>query len=434
MNFKLGLHLFSRKSALNIMLIILIALSLLIVNICLGMFNEQTSLLDSVQGFDKENDYYFMYTKNLLFFSGGGIEDLKEEDLINAVDNKNFQPGIIYQGQSEIQVKQAFNTSLAQRKYVTFFGFDNYTLNCLNYNQLISGVWCTEAEHRDGYLNVVALEGAYDVGDTFELSLEKKVDKLDENGNIDDYDYTFFKIKCLVTGVMKGGSYILDDALSNNLSLSQFMIPTFTNKMQGEKSVIYFSYEDKLLQDFLKHEGTCTDLSPCVFLHFDDSISETEVYKIRENLAKVGWIVSIQDICDKSEQEIMNVVLELIPFMFGVFLLTVICLICMITLNAMDHMKTYSVYYLCGMNWGDMKKILFSYALIVMVSSLALFSLFFAGAWFLMGMNQIMLLKPNNLYITLGIILVMIVIFVFIPYILLARSSPKDALRNNLKS
>lgn len=129
----------------------------------------------------------------------------------------------------------------------------------------------------------------------------------------------------------------------------------------------------------------------------------------------------------------MTVVIELIPFMFGVFLLTVICLICMMTLNAMDHMKTYSVYYLCGMNRGDMKKILFSYTLIIMVLSLFLFALLSVGAWFLMGMDQIILLKLNNLCITLGILLVMILIFVFIPYILV-RSSPKDALRNNLKS
>lgn len=435
MNFKLGLHLFSRKNTLNIMLIILIALSLLIVNICLGMFNEETSLLDSVQGFDKENDYYFMYTQNFsLFGFSENTEDLKEEDLINAVGNEDFQLGIIYTGTSDIQIKQSFNTHLAKQKYVTFFAFDDYTLNCLNYNQLISGVWCTKAEHKDGYLNVVALEGSYNVGDTFEISLQRRYDKFDENGELYLYEYVPFTAKCLVTGVMKGGSYIFNNTMSNALSLSQFMTPTFTNKANGEKSVIYFSYEDELFQDFLNDERPCEQLSTCAFLHFDDSISETEVYKIRENLSNVGWIVSIQDICDKSEQEIMNVVLELIPFMFGVFLLTVICLICMITLNAMDHMKTYSVYYLCGMNWSDMKKILFSYALIVMLSSLLLFGLFFVGAWFLMGMSRIMLLKPNNLYVTLGIILVMILIFVFIPYILLARSSPKDALRNNLKS
>ncbi|MGN0537800.1 MAG: FtsX-like permease family protein [Acutalibacteraceae bacterium] len=435
MNFKLGLHLFSRKSTLNIMLIILIALSLLIVNICLGMFNEETSLLDSVQGFDKENDYYFMYTQNNLFFGDDDSENLLEKDLINAVDNDNFHLGIMYHGNSEIRIKQAFNTSLAKYKYVTFFGFDNYTLNCLNYNQLISGVWCTKAKHQDGYLNVVALEGSYNVGDTFEMELSRKYYEYDDEGEVTSYGYEPFKIKCLVTGVIKGGGYILNgNTMSNDLSLSQFMKPTFTDKINGEKSVIYFSYEDELLQDFLNDERPSEQLSPCAFLHFDDSISETEIYKIRENLSKIGWVVSIQDICNKSEQEIMSVVLELIPFMFGIFLLTVICLICMITLNAMDHMKTYAVYYLCGMNWGDMKKILFSYALIVMVSSLVLFGLLFVGAWYLMGMNQIMLLKPNNLYVTLGIILVMILIFVFVPYILLSRSSPKDALRNNLKS
>lgn len=112
MHFKLGLHLFSQKSVLNIMLIILIAISLLMVNICLGMFNEQTSLLDTVQGFDKENDYYFMYTKDFTLF-GGSSETFTEQSLIDAIDNDNLHISTVYTGQYELHIEQAFNTWLA---------------------------------------------------------------------------------------------------------------------------------------------------------------------------------------------------------------------------------------------------------------------------------------------------------------------------------
>lgn len=135
-------------------------------------------------------------------------------------------------------------------KYIRFFGFDDYTLNCLNYNQLISGVWCTEAEHKDGYLNVVALESAYNVGDTFEIELARVGEDIVNEYSAIEENLIFYKVKCLVTGIIKGGSYMLSRGMSNALSLSELMTPTFTDKINGEKSVIYFSYEDEVFQDF----------------------------------------------------------------------------------------------------------------------------------------------------------------------------------------
>lgn len=55
---KLGIHLFSSKTLSNMLLLILVALSLLISNVGIGMVNMQFALLNAVQNFDRENTYY----------------------------------------------------------------------------------------------------------------------------------------------------------------------------------------------------------------------------------------------------------------------------------------------------------------------------------------------------------------------------------------
>lgn len=429
MYFKLGIHLFSRKSFMNIMLIILISISFLLTNMCLGMFNERNSLMDSVQNFDKENDCYFMYNTQS-FFDGSNFKEPTEADFVKDAGSEKLKIGYVYSGTSDIDVKQSFNTYLAKRKYVSYIAFDNYTINCLNYGNLISGEWCTEAKHKDGYLNVVALDGSYNVGDTFELKFLKVEEETESY-----IDYEGIYIPCIVTGILKNGSHIYNSHTSGNgISLSTLMPETFVETSKGEKSVIYFSYEDETVRELFKDDKTNKPLLSNCFLHFDDTLSEQEIFEIKENLGNSGWLLSIQDICDNSEKEITERVIELVPFMFGVFLLTVICLICMITLNSMDHMKTYAVYYLCGMNWNDMKKIMLSYSSIIMSFSTVLFGLVFAYTITLGKYANIILLKSNNLFVTLGMLLIIILIFVFVPYILLVRMSPKDALRENMKS
>ena len=414
MFFKLGIHLFSRKSLSNVMLIMLIAMSFLLTNICVGILNREYSLINSVQNFDKENTYYYVHRS-----TDDGIHSfLSTNDLNEAIDNDSIDIGYIYYGTGEVVKK--YYSSYSTLKYITYIGCDERTSKSLYYNQLMAGEWHTEAKHTDGYVNVVVLEGKYDVGDTFQFTID--TNQLNEDGSI-----KYITVSCIVTGVLKGGSHMLKPSISyENMDFTQIMPETYTEKDDGENAVVYFSYEDAEIQKNIDK----IPLSNCCML-YTDNISKQETEEMVYELNDTGCVVSMQKLCDNTYTVMYDTIMEYVPFVLGVFLLTIVCLICMMTLNSTDHLKIYSIYYLCGMNWNDMKKILFSYSIIVMILAIIVFGLIFAIVIMQGGLLNMVILAYNNLFVTFGIFGVVVFIMVFIPYIILSKSSPKDAIYEN---
>ncbi|MBQ7521974.1 MAG: hypothetical protein IJU14_03745, partial [Clostridia bacterium] len=150
-----------------------------------------------------------------------------------------------------------------------------------------------------------------------------------------------------------------------------------------------------------------------------------------QNLKKFGWLLSFDEIYQATYTYIYEQISRIFPLLLGVFMMTVVCLVCVMTLNSTDYMKTYSIYYLCGMNLADMKKILFSYSLIIMLSSGILFTLLFTLATFNKNFSEILIINLYNLYVIFGIIVLLIAVMVFVPYLMLAKYSPKQALTEN---
>ncbi len=414
---KLGLHLFSSKTLSNMLLLILVALSLLVSNVGVGIINMQFSLVDSVQNFDKKNTYYYMDTTDEDFEEVEGVDgevSLKPYSIKKTVENANkenaFDIGYIYYGEETVYRKKL----TAYSKSVVYIGVDNKTSEKLNYGQLTAGEWYTKAKKTDGYLNVVAVKGTYELGDKFNIHIDTDEDSTD--------------VKCIVTGLLEQGTNMLSPymfAADTEMSLNQLMTGIYTDN--NTLSYIYFSYEDQAIKPYLDY----LSLSKSCFLYKNAHASQENIYSTIDELGDTGWTVQMQKICDNTYDYLYAQISYFVPFMFGIFLLTVVCLVCVMTLNATDYMKTYSVYYLCGMNWADMKKILLSYSLIIMigsamVSAMALIYILIQG-----GFGGWAILKINNIWISLGIILAIILIMVFIPYFMLLKTSPKDALVKN---
>ncbi|MGN0537968.1 MAG: hypothetical protein ACI4M3_08340 [Acutalibacteraceae bacterium] len=418
MYIRLGIHLFSSKTLSNMLLLILVALSLLVSNVGIGIVNMQLSLLNAVQNFDKENTYYYM--DNTEDFeeveNADGSITIKQHTINKTVESANkehaFDVGYIY-----------YDSAIAYRKQLSFYsksiiyiGVDNKTSENLNYGQLAEGEWYTKAKKTDGYLNVVAVKGNYEIGDKFNIHLQN-----DENG---------IDIKCIVTGLLEQGANMLypDTAVvDTEMSLNMFMQEAYTKKNGDPLSYIYFSYEDEAINPYIDN---LYQAKKC-FLYKNANATQEEVYRAIDELSDTGWTVKMQKMCDNTYSYLYERISYLVPFMFGIFLLTIVCLVCIMTLNATDYMKTYSVYYLCGMNWSDMKKILLSYSLIIMigsalVSALALVFILIQG-----GFVGLAVFNIYNIFISLGIIMAIILIMVFIPYFMLLKTSPKDALIKN---
>lgn len=424
MYIRLGAHLFSRKTFANVLLMILLALSVFISNICIGILNRQFALVDSVQNFDKENTY--IYTKDMRAFAMGDHTIEEEEkailpDLEVVENNKDIDVGYIYKGQAQVSTK--FVSVFSVIKYINYIGVDDRTARSLNYNQLKSGQWFTDAEHIDGKINAVVLEGYYNVGDDIKVSLPH-IKKVYEGTGATTYSY--YDITFHVTGVLRSGSNMFEPNLAGGAADLTSIVPEeYLNFAEGERAKLYFSTDDPQVQESLQD----MTLSESAILYLNSDNPSAGAYSDIESLNKTGIFVNLKTASDNTYSYIYEQIMPYVPLLFGAFLLTVVCIICIMTLNSIDHMKTYAVYYLCGMNRGDMKKILFSYSLILILGSCVILSVLSLITILSGDIFGIIVLNANNVYITLGLLALIVLIMVLVPYIMLRNLSPKDALR-----
>ena len=410
MYFKLGSHLLGTKTLANCLLIILIAFSLFVTNICIGVINQQFAVTDAVKNFDLEKTYY--YCQSGEYSEDAEVQD--DEDIKAAEDNKGIDVSHIYTGSLQLKNK----SWVSDLRYISYTATDDKTGSKLNSGQLKSGKWYTDAEHTDGAVNVVALEGMYDVGDRIHISLDSDVLETD------DTEPAYMDM--IVTGVIKNSSYIYYPQTGGQyLSLSEIIGPAY-EAAGSERTAVYFSIDDpeaKKYADYFEKSGMSV-------LTLNDNADESSSNVIAD-LGRKGWLNKFSDMYDKSEEEIVSQILALVPFIFGTVLLTVVSLVCIMVLNSIDNMKTYSVYYLCGMNWSDMRKILLAYSGILMISSCILLIIIWTATVLAGIMDSLVVYSMNNIYITLGLIAFIILIMVFVPLMMLSKSSPKDALRDH---
>ncbi len=413
MYFKLGSHLLSTKTLANCLLIILIAFSLFVTNICIGIINRQFAVTDAVKNFDLEKTYYYCQ-------SGEYSDDAEmqaNEYIKAAEDNKGIDVSYLYGGSLQLKNK----SWVSDLRYISYTATDDKTGSKLNSGQLKSGKWYTDAEHTEGAVNVVALEGMYDVGDIIHIELDPYMLETQET---DETEPVYMNM--IVTGVIRKESYIYYPRTDGqDLGLSEIIGPAY--KAAGsERTAVYFSIDDpeaKKYADYFEKSGVSV-------LTLNDNADESSSNVIAD-LGRKGWLNKFKDMYDRSMEDIVSQILTLVPFIFGTVLLTVVSLVCIMLLNSIDNMKTYSVYYLCGMNWSDMRKILLAYSGILMISSCILLIIIWTASVLAGIMDSMVVYSMNNIYITLGLIAFIILIMVFVPLMMLSKSSPKDALRDH---
>lgn len=427
MFFKLGFHLWKSKKFSNILLMVLIAMSLFMVSLCVGIVNNQFSMFNSVRNFDKSETYYYMCNTldDMVILAydeaekTGVMPDVPtfEEYLAEITDNVGVKADYLY---TEIApVYQGSEENYEQG--VMYVAVSNAVGKKLNVGNLKKGEWFTDAPKQDGMLNVVALEGGYDVGDTFNLCLFAH--NFDSEGR-PLYD----KVKCLVTGVLPSGTdMLIPGEMNTKATVDTLMKKTSSDVANGMMSVLYFSYDDEVVQPYKKN----LNISHTCFMYKDTSDKESDIQNTFTNLKKYGWLLNFDEIYGYSYETVYEQVAAVLPFLVGIFLMTVVCLMCIMVLNSADYLKTYSVYYLCGMNWSDMRKILLSYSLIMVFGAGVLTGIIHIATTMADTFGGMTVTNGYNPLAVCGVVVLIVAVMVFVPYRMLAKSSPKQALTEN---
>lgn len=236
--------------------------------------------------------------------------------------------------------------------YTSFAENPNYDLRFLHYDDFIienckfplsKGIWLTEYDGTGLIPVVVDREmGAYKLGKQF-------------SANNKDY---------IIIGVLgKREQYVSFSCGGNNENISTLVEnydgigPMFLTRSQDfEKSFLDESMDDT---NFI--------------VVFDENLSPSKRAESVQKFNDYGFTKSIADLYSDGVSEINTQITSLSPYIIISFLLSILGVSSSIALMTLKEAHNFSVFYICGVDWKKIQKILFVYLINVFVLSICIY-------------------------------------------------------------
>lgn len=385
-----GFHIFSKNAVANIILIIQLTISIILMNVTLGLYNEAYSKLNVLYGFDRDTVYQNAI-EQLSF--GGNFKDYEES--LSLSENVKTEP--IMNGSA------AFGDS-----YVSFCAYGSHTSHSMRL-PMASGVWYDAAEKEEGCINTVVLgSSAYPIGETYTMTV---------------YNYTANQSKDFqfkITGLIDEKTGIVLGESSSNFMTVKTMFEVFDKEENGVDALFLFNYEDENISDYLVW-GSSLFAYPDSAGMSDEDISE---------LKNFGYTFKIDEIIDNTKNSLQSEIHSVFPLAVSLTLIGIVGIICLIILNTLKCRKTFAVYYICGMRWKDCIKIIIGHVLCIFIGSLFLTA---AVGGFMFAANAFaemyLLIQWNNLFLTLGLLAAVLVISLITAKCMMSNTSPVTDLK-----
>lgn len=180
------------------------------------------------------------------------------------------------------------------------------------------------------------------------------------------------------------------------------------------------------------------------FIVYDEDISDSDVKynesvieEIKSFKPESGFVLLEPDFKDLSEiNEYTNTYLSetysnILPIILVVAAIVLIGLIGSVAINTVTQIRNYGIYFLCGSKWSDCFKISLANISIILLfsgvlSGVLLYCSKFINLNYLVGQVY----DWNNLYISLGIILAMMLLALIIPFGIIRFTSPVEVIKS----
>lgn len=239
-------------------------------------------------------------------------------------------------------------------------------------------------------------------------------------------------IKVYIVGKIADGSAIIgtsqaerNDYTCDNL----YRIYDFTIEKQP---LLIINHEDLLNTN----APFMTQVRGSVIINYEDNISEEEVEANYNTLMRNGSLFygysTLDDMHKNSIKYIYFEVLRLLPMIISIFILTAISILSISAVNAKLRIKTYAVYYICGMQWKDIIKIeIIKSNAIVLISGLISYVLsLFADKQVIFGG----LIIQNGFYQIIScafVGLLFIILSIVFPFVITKKEKPVTVFHSN---
>lgn len=167
-------------------------------------------------------------------------------------------------------------------------------------------------------------------------------------------------------------------------------------------------------------------------IYYNSPPSDIEHKNNLQVLSQEQIIVDLIEVNDRTIKYLNEDVNKYMPISILALIVSVIGIVCSTAIYSIKQIKTYTVYYLCGMQWQDALNLIAVNVILMLTISLGI--VIAAGVIFnILGLfsNFGFVIRFNNLAITFAIVFCVFVIAMIFPAVFLRKQSPVDLLRRN---
>ncbi len=400
MYMRIGFALFSKRLVTSFIIIIQLFVTIIIANVIIVDYNAYMEDICIMENFDTDRTYLWITamtdTNDELRWEQ--LKQLKHNRSVRAVE-VTFRANAIY-----------------NNNIVSLIGYGQNTGELINMT-LESGKWYTEVPKKDGVINCVSISSipGLEIGKLIELEI------------IPHYSEQTINQTFQVVGTLGKRAKTLT---FNQSSASPYYDHLF--------QVFHSTPLDKEYEDYDHQVGLIFDQSDLPTLvqsqYWDgnrlvyiDSIDDETFLSLKDELRKDSYVVKLEQAKRNTLQEIRETMVKYLPIMIPLYLIGFLGVVCISILNTLKYMRTFAIFFICGMRWKDSILICLSYIAYIISGVLLLCIPGYVWLKDLLDTGGIM--AANNYLFTFGALLAVMLLSLVTPFLLIRKEEPIMVLR-----
>lgn len=129
---------------------------------------------------------------------------------------------------------------------------------------------------------------------------------------------------------------------------------------------------------------------------------------------------------------INNKISEVLPLFVTIFIMTIICLISIISIETIWDLKAYATYFICGTSWRIVVGMNAIRSLVVFIFGLGFMSVIsLLSRNFIVNQGLVVAVGSRQMLLMLGLMVIFCLAFCLAPLVVIGRKKPVDVFRNS---
>ena len=399
--FKYGFYSVIKKPLFNMLIILELAAILVVGNMAIAAYNSRSAFYEPYKDILTQDGFVFI-GKGL----GGYDQDLTIKNMcdsfegdVTVINNYGFQilTNDDWIGKNVVSIDSRIFSKLKL--------------------PVVEGRWANSEKTENGEIEAVIFRG------------KDKDDERARLGSVIEGKINDKPCKLKIVGVIAEEQYVPSLAANLHINNIKGSVMNFYNVPLTSSSCSFFvsSSADEILSD--PHFIAMT----FSFMYYNSPPSDDIRQRNQEQLMANSKHLSPLSEYNKNSLDYINEqYIKLLPILICVFVIVLAELICSVAMNTRSQMRNYGIYFLCGCRWKDCLKISLSYSLIILIGGCivgtAAFLVFQNSEYAAMFEQN---LAMNNIYITLIIAAVILILSLVIPFMQIHKTSPVETIKEN---